>query len=94
MPICCWALYLCFISSVSEKTKECVVPTVPPSYNVITASSIIIITFLLAITLAARYLPRRVSSHCCKPQDSVEEGVKECMKPPVSSKVTSETSSV
>lgn len=59
MPICCWALYLCFISSVSEKTKECVVPTVPPSYNVITASSIIIITFLLAITLAARYLPRR-----------------------------------
>ncbi|XP_049680412.1 T-lymphocyte activation antigen CD80-like [Accipiter gentilis] len=77
-----------------KKTKECVVPTVPPSYNVITASSIIIITFLLAITLAARYLPRRVSSHCCKPQDSVEEGVKECMKPPVSSKVTSETSSV
>ncbi|KAK4832051.1 hypothetical protein QYF61_020607 [Mycteria americana] len=35
-----------------------------------------------------------ICSHCCKPQDSVEEGVKECMKPPMSSKVTSQTSSV
>ncbi|KFV48873.1 T-lymphocyte activation antigen CD80, partial [Tyto alba] len=42
-----------------QKTSNCIVPTVPPSYNVITASSIIIISFLLAITLAARYLPRR-----------------------------------
>lgn len=58
MPISSWALYLCFISSVSEKTNECVVPTVPPPYNVITASTIAIIIFLLAVTLAARYLPR------------------------------------
>ncbi|NWX10104.1 CD80 protein, partial [Caloenas nicobarica] len=77
-----------------KKTNECVVPTVPPSYNVITASTIVIIVFLLAITLAARYLPRHVCSHCCKPQDSGEEDVKDCMKPPLSSKVTSETSSV
>ena len=35
-----------------------------------------------------------VCSHCCKPEDSVEEGVKECKKLPVSSKVTCETSSV
>nr|XP_009941587.1 PREDICTED: T-lymphocyte activation antigen CD80 [Opisthocomus hoazin] len=77
-----------------KKTNSCVVPTVLPSYNVITASSIIIIIFLLAITLAARYLPRHVCSHCCKPEDSVEEGVKECKKLPVSSKVTCETSSV
>ncbi|NXX59193.1 CD80 protein, partial [Scopus umbretta] len=77
-----------------KKQNDCVVPLVPPSYNVITASSIIIIVFLLAITLAARYLPRHVCSHCSKPQDSVEEGVKECLKTPVSSKVTSETSSV
>ncbi|KFQ21539.1 T-lymphocyte activation antigen CD80, partial [Merops nubicus] len=41
-----------------KKAKNCAVPTVPPSYNVITASSIIIIIFLLAVTLAARYLPR------------------------------------
>ncbi|KFP24515.1 T-lymphocyte activation antigen CD80, partial [Colius striatus] len=40
------------------KPEGCAVPTVPPSYNVITATSIIIIIFLLAITLAARYLPR------------------------------------
>ncbi|XP_065497785.1 T-lymphocyte activation antigen CD80-like [Caloenas nicobarica] len=77
-----------------KKTNECVVPTVPPSYNVITASTIVIIVFLLAITLAARYLPRHVCSHCCKPQDSGEEDVKDSMKPPLSSKVTSETSSV
>ncbi|XP_014802613.1 PREDICTED: T-lymphocyte activation antigen CD80-like [Calidris pugnax] len=77
-----------------KKTNDCIVPTVPPSYNVITASSIIIIIFLLAITLAARYLPRHVCSRCHKPQDSVEEGVKECTKTPLSSKVTSETSSV
>ncbi|KFQ28774.1 T-lymphocyte activation antigen CD80, partial [Mesitornis unicolor] len=41
-----------------KKTDECVVPTVPQSYNVVTASIIIMIIFLLAITLAARYLPR------------------------------------
>ncbi|NWS12684.1 CD80 protein, partial [Pachyramphus minor] len=77
-----------------KKTNDCVVPPVPPSYNVITASSIIVIIFILAIILAARYLPRRVCPHCCKPQDSVEEGTKEALKPPVSCKVTSETSSV
>ncbi|NWS97252.1 CD80 protein, partial [Mionectes macconnelli] len=77
-----------------KKTNDCVVPPAPPSYNVITASSIIVIIFILAIILAARYLPRRVCPHCCKPQDPVEEGVKEGAKPPVSSKVTSETSSV
>ncbi|XP_009696573.1 PREDICTED: T-lymphocyte activation antigen CD80, partial [Cariama cristata] len=77
-----------------KKPNECIVPTVPPSYNVITASSIIIIVFLLAITLAARYLPRHVCSHCCKPRDSVDDGVKECTKAPVSSKVTSQISSV
>ncbi|KAM7130071.1 T-lymphocyte activation antigen CD80 isoform 1-T2 [Ciconia maguari] len=93
----CSVEYNGFIKSTSlllKKTKYCIVPTVPPPYNVITASSIIIIIFLLAIALAARYLSRHVCSHCCKPQDSVEEGVKECMKPPVSSKVTSQTSSV
>ncbi|NXY77218.1 CD80 protein, partial [Glareola pratincola] len=77
-----------------KKTNDCVVPTVSPSYNVITASSIIIIIFLLAITLAARYLSRHVCPRCCKPQDSVEEGVKECTKTPMSPKVTSEISSV
>ncbi|NWR90216.1 CD80 protein, partial [Furnarius figulus] len=41
-----------------KKTNDCVVPPVPASYNVITASSIIVITFILAIILAARYLPR------------------------------------
>ncbi|XP_037233918.1 T-lymphocyte activation antigen CD80 isoform X2 [Falco rusticolus] len=45
-------------SLILKKTNYCIDPTVPPSYNVITASSIIIIIFLLAITLAARYLPR------------------------------------
>ncbi|XP_035746645.1 T-lymphocyte activation antigen CD80 [Egretta garzetta] len=93
----CSIEYNGFVKSSSwllKKPNECVVHTVPPSYNVITASSIIIIVFLLAITLAARYLPRHVCSHCCEPQDSVEEGVKECMKPSMSSKVTSETSSV
>ncbi|NXS06774.1 CD80 protein, partial [Neodrepanis coruscans] len=61
-----------------QKTYDCVVPPVPPPFNVITASSIIvIIIFILAIILAARYLPRRLCSHCGKPQDSVEEGVKE-----------------
>ncbi|NXE18840.1 CD80 protein, partial [Ardeotis kori] len=77
-----------------RKTNDCIVPTVSPTYNVITASSIIIIIFLLAITLAARYLLRHVCSHCYKSQDPVEESVKECTKTPVSSKVTSETSSV
>ncbi|NXK12438.1 CD80 protein, partial [Herpetotheres cachinnans] len=95
--ITCSVEYSGFAKSTSlllKKTNYCIGPTVPPSYNVITASSIIIIIFLLAITLAARYVPRHVCSHCCKPQDSVEEGVKECTKPPMSSKVTSETSSV
>ncbi|NXS94550.1 CD80 protein, partial [Jacana jacana] len=41
-----------------KKTNDCVFPTTLQSYNVITASSIIIIIFLLAVTLAARYLPR------------------------------------
>ncbi|NWW45111.1 CD80 protein, partial [Pedionomus torquatus] len=77
-----------------KKTNHCVVPAIPTSYNVITASSIIIIIFLLAITLAARYLPRHVCSHCCKPQNSVQQSGKECTKTPMSSKVTSETSSV
>ncbi|NXK40663.1 CD86 protein, partial [Piprites chloris] len=77
-----------------KKTNDCVVSPVPPSYNVITASSIIVVIFILAIILAARYLPRRVCPHSCKPQDLVEEGMKEGTKPPVSSKVTSETSSV
>ncbi|KAM9388250.1 T-lymphocyte activation antigen CD80 [Phaethornis superciliosus] len=85
-----------FIKSTSlllKKTHDCIVPTVSPSYNVITASSIVIIVSLLAATLAARYFPRHVCSHCCKPRDSVEEGVKEYTKPK-SSKVSSETSSV
>ncbi|NWV70229.1 CD80 protein, partial [Malurus elegans] len=86
-----------FVKSTSlflKKTNNCVVPPVPPPYNVITASIIIVIIFILAITLAARYLPRHVCSHCCKHQDSVEEGVKEGTKPSVSSKGTHETSSV
>ncbi|NWS33544.1 CD80 protein, partial [Polioptila caerulea] len=77
-----------------QKKSDCFVPPVPPPYNVITASIIIVITFILAITLAARYLPRRVGSHCCKRQASVEEGVKEYTKAPMSSKATAETSSV
>ncbi|NWV12945.1 CD80 protein, partial [Ptilonorhynchus violaceus] len=77
-----------------KKTNECAVPPVPPPYNVITASIMIVITFILAITLAARYLPRHVCSRCCKHQDSVEEGGKERGKPPMSSKMTAETSSV
>ncbi|NXQ25794.1 CD80 protein, partial [Alaudala cheleensis] len=81
-------------TSVLLKKKDCVVPPVPPPYNVITASIIIVITFILAITLAARYLPRHVCSQCCKHQDSLEEGVKEHTKAPMSSKGTAETSSV
>ncbi|PKK32352.1 CD80 molecule [Columba livia] len=77
-----------------KKTNECIVPTVPPSYNVITASTLIIISFIVAIALTARYLQRHVRSRCCKPRDAVEEDVKECMKPPLTSKMTSETSSV
>ncbi|NXA74592.1 CD80 protein, partial [Thryothorus ludovicianus] len=73
-----------------QKKTNCVVPPVPPPYNVITASIIIVITFILAITLAARYLPRHVCSRCCKRQASVEEYT----KAPTSSKVTAETSSV
>ncbi|XP_057266477.1 T-lymphocyte activation antigen CD80 [Pezoporus wallicus] len=95
--ITCSVEYNSFTKSTSlllRKTNDCVLPTVAPSYNVITASSIIIVIFLLAITLAARYLPRHVCSHCSKCQDSVEQDVKEGTKPPVCSKVTSETSFV
>ncbi|XP_062453407.1 T-lymphocyte activation antigen CD80 [Rhea pennata] len=76
-----------------KKRSDCVLPTIPPSYNVITASSIIIIVFLLAVTLAAKFLPRHVCSQCCMSQDSEEE-VKESMKTAELSKVTSEMSSV
>ncbi|NXS63398.1 CD80 protein, partial [Brachypteracias leptosomus] len=41
-----------------KKIEDCDIATELPPYNVITASSIIIIIFLLAVTLAARYLPR------------------------------------
>ncbi|NXU45564.1 CD80 protein, partial [Drymodes brunneopygia] len=95
--VTCSVEYNGFAKSTSlllKKTNDCVVPPVPPPYNVITASIIVVITFILAITLAARYLPRHVCSRCCKRQDSVEEGAKECMKAPVSSKGTAETSSV
>ncbi|NXM63175.1 CD80 protein, partial [Illadopsis cleaveri] len=95
--ITCSVEYSGFATSTSlllKKTNDCVVPPVPPPYNVITASIIIVITFILAITLAARYLPRHVCSHCCKRQDSVEEGGKEYTKAPMSSKWTAETSSV
>ncbi|NWS07871.1 CD80 protein, partial [Motacilla alba] len=95
--ITCSVEYSGFAKSSSlllKKTNNCVVPPVPPPYNVITASIIIVIIFILAITLAARYLPRHVCSHCCKHQDSVEEDVKEYTKAPMSSKVTAETSSV
>ncbi|NXK67087.1 CD80 protein, partial [Sylvietta virens] len=94
--ITCSVEYSGFVKSTSlplKKTNNCV-PPVPPPYNVITASVIIVITFILAITLAARYLPRHVCSHCCKRQDSMEEGVKESTKAPMSSKGTAETSSV
>ncbi|XP_032908417.1 T-lymphocyte activation antigen CD80-like [Catharus ustulatus] len=77
-----------------EKTNNCIVPPVTPPYNVIIASIIIVTTFILATILAARYLPRRVCSHCCKRQDSVEECMKEYTKASMSPKVTSETSSV
>ncbi|NWT88463.1 CD80 protein, partial [Lanius ludovicianus] len=95
--ITCSVEYDGFAKSTSlllKKTNDCVVPPVPPPYNVITASIIIVITFILAITLAARYLPRHVCSHCCKRQDSVEEGVKDSTKAPLSDKGTAETSSV
>ncbi|NWV18257.1 CD80 protein, partial [Origma solitaria] len=95
--ITCSVEYNGFAKSTSlllKKTNDCVVPPVPPPYNVITASIIIVITFILAITLAARYLPRHVCSHCCKREDLVEEGVKEGTKPPISSKGTPDTSSV
>ncbi|KAM9020050.1 T-lymphocyte activation antigen CD80 [Ara ararauna] len=93
--ITCSVEYNGFTKSTSlllKKTNDCVLPTVAPSYNVITASSIIIVIFLSAISLAARYLPRHVCSHCHKHQDSGQQDVKEGTKPPVSSKVTSETS--
>ncbi|NXX90386.1 CD80 protein, partial [Centropus bengalensis] len=41
-----------------KNPKMCIVPTVQPSYNVITASSIIVVVFLLAIALAGRYFLR------------------------------------
>ncbi|NXO24805.1 CD80 protein, partial [Cisticola juncidis] len=93
----CSVEYSGFATSSSLPLKninDCVVPPVPPPYNVIIASIIIVITFILAITLAARYLPRYVCSHCCKSQDLVEEGVKGYTKAPMSSKGTAETSSV
>ncbi|NWV51068.1 CD80 protein, partial [Daphoenositta chrysoptera] len=95
--ITCSVEYNGFAKSTSlflAKTNNCVAPPVPPPYNVITASIIIVVIFILAITLAARYLPRHVCSHCCKRRDSVEEGVKDCTKAPVSDKGTAETSSV
>ncbi|XP_048150164.1 T-lymphocyte activation antigen CD80-like [Corvus hawaiiensis] len=95
--ITCSVEYNGFAKSTSlllKKTNDCFVPPVPPPYNVITASIIIVITFILAITLAARYLPRHVCSHCCKGQNSVEEGVKDSMKARLSDKGTAETSSV
>ncbi|NWV89013.1 CD80 protein, partial [Machaerirhynchus nigripectus] len=97
--ITCSVEYDGFAKSTSlflRKTNDCVVPPVPPPYNVITASVIIVITFILAITLAARYLPRHACSHCCKRQDSVEEVVKDCTKAPLSDKGSdkAETSSV
>ncbi|NXD38598.1 CD80 protein, partial [Copsychus sechellarum] len=95
--ITCSVGYSGFSKSTSlliEKTNDCIVPPVPPPYNVIIASIIIIITFILATILAARYLPRHVCSHCSKRQDSAEEGVKEYTKASMSSKMTAETSSV
>ncbi|XP_014738323.1 PREDICTED: T-lymphocyte activation antigen CD80 [Sturnus vulgaris] len=97
VDITCSVEYNGFSKSTSlliKKTNDCVVPPVPPPYNVITASIIIVITFILATTLAARYLSRHVCSHCCKHQDSVEDGVKEYTKAPMSSKGTADTSSV
>ncbi|OXB76007.1 UNVERIFIED_CONTAM: hypothetical protein H355_016849, partial [Colinus virginianus] len=91
---CCWALRLCFIFSASAKANDCIISTALPSYSVITASSIIIITFLLAIALAAKYFPRHACSRCSKNQDSAEEDVKEIMNPPKNSKVTCEMSSL
>ncbi|NWU99904.1 CD80 protein, partial [Upupa epops] len=41
-----------------NKTSDCAVSAAPFSHNIITASSIVIVTFLLAVTLAVRYLPR------------------------------------
>ncbi|NXI86340.1 CD80 protein, partial [Rhipidura dahli] len=85
--VTCSVEYNGFAKSTSlllKKTNDCVVPAVPPPYSVITASIIIVVTFILAITLAARYLPRHVYSRCCKRRDSVEEGVKDHAKEPVS----------
>ncbi|XP_035171177.1 T-lymphocyte activation antigen CD80 isoform X1 [Oxyura jamaicensis] len=93
----CSVEYNGFVKSTSlllTKTNDCIAPTMPPSYNVITATSIIFIIFLLAITLAARYFPRHACFHCSKNQDSMEEDEKESMKPPTISKMTSETSSL
>ncbi|KFP85592.1 T-lymphocyte activation antigen CD80, partial [Acanthisitta chloris] len=59
--ITCSIEYDDFATSTSlflRKKDNCAVPTVLPSYNVITASSIIVIIFILAVLLAARYLPR------------------------------------
>ncbi|KFO73455.1 T-lymphocyte activation antigen CD80, partial [Cuculus canorus] len=60
--ITCSVEYSGFAKSTSlllKNTNKCIVPTAPPSYNVITASSIIIIISLLAIALAARYFSRQ-----------------------------------
>ncbi|XP_064008210.1 T-lymphocyte activation antigen CD80 isoform X2 [Pogoniulus pusillus] len=93
----CSLEYNGFVTSTSlllKKANDCVVLPKPPPYHVIAASSIVIVVFLLALALAARYLSRHVCSCSGTPQDSVEEGVKECTKPLTSSKMTSETSSV
>ncbi|XP_065597998.1 T-lymphocyte activation antigen CD80 [Cyrtonyx montezumae] len=93
----CFVEYDDFVMSTSlllAKANDCIISTALPSYNVITASSIIIITFLLAIILAAKYLPRHACSRCSKNQESADEDVKEIMNPPKSSKVTCEMSSL
>lgn len=76
------------------KANDCIVSTALPSYNVITASSIIIITFVVAVTLAVKYLPRHACPHCSKNQVSAEDDVKESMNPPHSCKLTCEMSSL
>ncbi|XP_015735115.1 T-lymphocyte activation antigen CD80 isoform X2 [Coturnix japonica] len=93
----CFAEYDGFLRSTSlllAKANDCIVSSALPSYNVITASSIIIITFLLAVILAAKYLPRHACSHCSKNQASAGEDAKEIMSTPHSCKVTCEMSTL
>ncbi|NXN96365.1 CD80 protein, partial [Rhinopomastus cyanomelas] len=77
-----------------NKTNDCIILPAPARYNIITASTIIIVLFLLAVTLTARCLPRRACCRCCKPHDPVEEGMKDHTKAPPSSKATPGTSAV